>query len=64
MQKDLLQATNRNRWYTATMDEWSFSGRPAVPREKALAQREKYFNDVHFRLLEEIFEDSTKTQIL
>lgn len=64
MQEDLIQVADRKKWYTATMDEWSVLGATAVPRDVALEQREKYFKDVHFRTLEELFADSKTMQYL
>lgn len=64
MEDDLTQTEDRDRWYTATMDEWSFLGGTAVPRHEALEQREKYFKDVHFRTIEELLADSLKVKIL
>lgn len=46
------------------MDEWSFLGGTAVPKEEALEQRQKYFHDVHFRSVDEILSDSKSVQIL
>ncbi|KAL8773736.1 MAG: hypothetical protein Q9209_001504 [Squamulea sp. 1 TL-2023] len=35
-------------------DEWSIDGATEVPKETTLRQREKYFGNVHFSMLEEV----------
>lgn len=39
-------------------------GATAVPREEALAQRQKYFPDVHFRTIDELFASSKEVKIV
>lgn len=58
LREDLLQTSDREKWYTASIDEWSLLGGTAVPYLEATEQRQKYFHDVHFRTLEEVFSDS------
>ena len=46
------------------MDEWTMLGATAVPREEALAQRAKYFPNVHFRTIDDLFESSKVVKIV
>ena len=64
MEKDLLQASDRAKWYTATMDEWSYLGGTAVPHEEALQQRQKYFEGIKFRTIDDILADGKGGGIL
>lgn len=40
------------------MDEWNITGASAVPWEKVLAQRRKYFEGIRFRTVEEVLQDA------
>lgn len=53
-----------DRWYGATIDEWSLLGATAVPREEADQQREKYFKDVDFRDIEALLLSSQHVPIV
>lgn len=64
MREALMQAEDKERWYQATMDEWSYLGGTAVPMQEALEQRKKYFSNMHFRTVNEVLADSLKVDIL
>ncbi|KAF7542179.1 hypothetical protein G7Z17_g11814 [Cylindrodendrum hubeiense] len=59
-----LAGEEDERWYTATIDEWSLSGATAVPYEEAFQQRAKYFKDVHFRTISNLLRDSEHMKII
>ena len=48
----------------AYMDEWNYSGASAVPLDKVLDQRSRFFNGVHFRTIEELLNDAEKLEIV
>ncbi|KAH7145567.1 hypothetical protein B0J13DRAFT_443352, partial [Dactylonectria estremocensis] len=60
----LQQTEDKAKWYTATMEEWSILGGSALPMEEAIQQREKYFQGVRFRDIEELLESSKSMQII
>lgn len=51
---DLDQTADEAKYYTATIDEWSLDGGSSVPMDEALQQRQRYFQGVHFRTIDEI----------
>lgn len=50
--------------WKAYMDEWNYSGASAVPWDRVVAQREKYFLGVKFRTVEELLEDGKVVDII
>lgn len=67
IQKNLLEhdkAGDAERYQLAQVDEWMVCGGCAVPIEKTLRQREKYFSRVKFSTLQELLERAEKTDFL
>ncbi|KAI8274850.1 hypothetical protein K4K60_009200 [Colletotrichum sp. SAR11_57] len=62
--RDLANEAVVEKWYRATIDEWSQAGATAVPLEEALHQRERYFGEVKFRDINELLRSSERMQII
>ncbi|KAI8265715.1 hypothetical protein K4K58_010979 [Colletotrichum sp. SAR11_239] len=62
--RDLANETVVEKWYRATIDEWSLAGATAVPLEEALHQRKRYFGEVKFRDINELLHSSEHMQII
>ncbi|KAI8243011.1 hypothetical protein K4K55_009241 [Colletotrichum sp. SAR 10_96] len=62
--RDLANEAVVEKWYRATIDEWSLAGATAVPLEEALHQRERYFGEVKFRDINELLRSSEHLQII
>ncbi|KAI8166600.1 hypothetical protein K4K50_008302 [Colletotrichum sp. SAR 10_71] len=62
--RDLADEAVVEKWYRATIDEWSLAGATAVPLEEALHQRERYFGEVKFRDINELLRSSEHMQII
>jgi hypothetical protein len=60
----LLPLTDENAeaLYLASVEEMMINGSGACPREKTLAQREKYFPNLRFTTLEELLVQMTSEQ--
>lgn len=44
------------------VEEWLQAGATYIPEDMAQLHKKKYFPDVHFRSIEEIMDDSLKTE--
>lgn len=62
--RDLANEAEVEKWYRATIDEWSLVGATAVPLEEALHHREKYFAEVKLRDIDELLRSSEHMQTI
>lgn len=65
IQRSLIEHENGgdpDKCVISQVDDWSVSGACALPREKTLRQKEKYFSKLNFVTLSEVLERAEKMQ--
>ncbi len=65
IQRNLIEHENGgdpDKYVISQVDDWSVSGACALPREKTLRQKEKYFSKLDFVTLSEVLERAERMQ--
>ncbi|KAJ3529641.1 hypothetical protein NM208_g9671 [Fusarium decemcellulare] len=57
-------ASDLERQYIASIDEWTAAGAGLIPLEVASKQREQLFSDIKFRTIEELIQEAQHSEIV